>query len=349
MSWSAPRRRPFVSGIFYAFCVAGAALVPSALQAETPAEAGLEERRLELDRRELELKKEELKLEQRRLEIATARKKLLDQASARDVITIQLQGEVLFDFGKGRIRPGSEPTLEKIAAVIQQFPGGQVVIAGHTDSIGGEEANVELSKTRAGAVREWLVTKGGLDKSGIAVEGYGESQPIAPNQTADGGDNAAGRQRNRRVEIKVSEIEKRSPEVEAALKELGARETDESLSINLAGDVLFPFGKATILPDAERTLQKVATVLEQFPDGSVRIQGYTDATGPEEANLALSEQRAAAVKRWLVEKAEITPDSIMTKGFGEADPVAPNAKADGSDNPAGRQQNRRVEIVVTKS
>ncbi len=222
-----------------------------------------------------------------------------------------------------------------------------MAIVGHTDSVGDDKANLELSKARAAAVREWLASKGGLDAKRITVEGRGETEPIAPNET-DAGDNPVGRQRNRRVEIKISEVEKRSPEVVAAIEELGARETEKSLSIILQGDVLFEFGKATIVPDAEKTLKKVAIVIEQFPGGSVVIEGYTDSKGPKEANLTLSEQRAEAVKKWLAEKTSIPPASITTKGLGEADPVAPNAKPDGSDNPEGRKQNRRVQIVVTK-
>lgn len=328
--------------------IVGAPPLPLAAAGAERQPSGAEERRIELERRELELEKEELRLEKRRLGLEEERKKLSEEVAVREVITIQLQGEVLFDFGKAQVRPRSEQTLEKVAAVIEQFPNGQVAIVGHTDSVGAPDANLALSKARAQAVRDWLVAKGGIGAKRITVEGRGEAESIAPNETGDGADNPSGRQKNRRVEIKISEVEKRSAEVEAAMKELGARETDESLSMMLEGDVLFPFGKSTILPDAERTLQKVAVVLGQFPGGSVRIEGYSDAKGPKEANLVLSEQRAEAVKQWLVTKTSIPPEAITTKGLGEANPVAPNAKPGGADDPEGRKKNRRVEIVVMK-
>jgi hypothetical protein len=86
----------------------------------------------------------------------------------------------------------------------------------------------------------------------------------------------------------------------------------------------------------------------QFPESNILIRGYTDAKGPADANLVLSQKRAAAVKRWLVKKGAVTETKIATEGLGEKDPVAENKNADGSDNPEGRQQNRRVEITVEK-
>ncbi len=167
----------------------------------------IEQRRLELEKREIDLRKQELDLEKRRAAIEEEKQKISEEASIRDVITIQLQGDVLFDFGKSKIRPASQPTLEKVAAVLKQFPDGDIEIVGHTDSVGSAETNLALSKARAAAVREWFATKGGFDEKQIAVDGQGASQPIAPNQLADGSDNPAGRQKNRRVEIKISEAE----------------------------------------------------------------------------------------------------------------------------------------------
>ncbi len=116
MNRGGPYERPsFFRLLLVTFALLGAVAAAGA-EKQPPT---VEERRLELERRALELKKDELQLEQKRLEIDAERKKLLEEASVREVITIQLQGEVLFDFGKAKIRPGSEPTLEKVAAVIQ--------------------------------------------------------------------------------------------------------------------------------------------------------------------------------------------------------------------------------------
>lgn len=78
----------------------------------------------------------------------------------------------------------------------------------------------------------------------------------------------------------------------------------------------------------------------------MRVDGHTDAKGDDAYNQALSERRAAAVKAWLAGNARIPADHMGTRGYGETRPVAPNARPDGADDPAGRQRNRRVEIAV---
>jgi outer membrane protein OmpA-like peptidoglycan-associated protein len=116
------------------------------------------------------------------------------------------------------------------------------------------------------------------------------------------------------------------------------------LPIVLSGDVLFEFGRSDIRPDGEPTLQRVSEIIKQRLDVKVLIEGHTDAKGGDAYNLQLSERRAAAVKSWLVGKAGIDGCRITTKGWGRANPVAPNTNPNGSDNPEGRQKNRRVVI-----
>ncbi|MBI3304316.1 MAG: OmpA family protein [Deltaproteobacteria bacterium] len=78
------------------------------------------------------------------------------------------------------------------------------------------------------------------------------------------------------------------------------------------------------------------------------IEGYTDAKGSDSHNLPLSQKRTDSVKDWLVTKGGINGEKLSTKGWGKAKPVAPNTNPDGSDNPEGRQKNRRVEVTVKK-
>ena len=112
--------------------------------------------------------------------------------------------------------------------------------------------------------------------------------------------------------------------------------------------MLFDLGKVEIRPEAEAALDKVGAVIQQFPNSKVWIDGYTDSIGSQNKNLALSKERAVAVKRWLVKKRGLPARNITTEGFGEEKPVAPNINFDGSDNPEGRAQNRRVQITVEK-
>ncbi len=152
------------------------------------------------------------------------------------------------------------------------------------------------------------------------------------------------------LEKKQLELQRKQLEMEeAARKELQIKETEEAVTMKLEGDVLFDFDKADIKPEAERTLDKVGTVIAQFTGGKVLIEGHTDSKGSPDVNLGLSERRAEAVKDWLVKKKGVPESIITTRGFGETKPVAPNTNPDGSDNVQGRQQNRRVEITVEKT
>ena len=143
------------------------------------------------------------------------------------------------------------------------------------------------------------------------------------------------------------ELQKKELELEKARQEMqqaGAR----SMSINLSGDVLFDYDKAALKPAAEESLKKVAVVLSLFPDSTVMVEGYTDSKGTKSVNMQLSRERAQAVKDWLVRNGGVLPANIAAKGFGEQNPVAPNANTDGSDNLVGRAKNRRVSIIVEK-
>ena len=135
----------------------------------------------------------------------------------------------------------------------------------------------------------------------------------------------------------------------AVLKDLGAQVSDTEIRIEMSADVLFDFDKATIKPAAEPALAKVATVLEGYPRAAVRIEGHTDAKGSEAYNQKLSERRAKAVQDWLRKQAALRDVRFSTQGFGAKKPVTPNVKSNGTDDPEGRQKNRRVEIVVKKS
>ena len=136
--------------------------------------------------------------------------------------------------------------------------------------------------------------------------------------------------------------------VKGAAENLDIKETPTDIRINLQGDVLFDFDKWDIRKEAETSLRKLAEIIKKYPKSEVLIEGHTDGKGAEEYNQNLSEKRAASVKDWLVKKGGIEPNRMKTKGWGMAKPIAPNKKPDGSDNPEGRQKNRRVEIVVKK-
>ena len=120
---------------------------------------------------------------------------------------------------------------------------------------------------------------------------------------------------------------------------LETRETARGLIVNLS-DVLFDTAKSTLKPGAREKLAKVSGILVTHPDLKIEIEGHTDSVGTDSYNQGLSERRAESVRAYLVSQ-RIAPQTITTVGFGESRPVATN------DTAAGRQQNRRVELVVS--
>ncbi|MGD1156483.1 MAG: OmpA family protein [Terriglobia bacterium] len=138
----------------------------------------------------------------------------------------------------------------------------------------------------------------------------------------------------------------KAQDLNAALKDLGAKTTETEIRIELSSDVLFDFDKADLLPKAIPALEKVVTVLKSYPNASCSIEGHTDNKGLKDYNQKLSERRADSVKNWLLAHGVSSPMTI--RGWGATKPVAPNTSPSGRDNPEGRQRNRRVEIVVKK-
>ena len=110
---------------------------------------------------------------------------------------------VLFDYDKAALKPEAEQALKKVAVVLSQFPESNVTVQGYTDSKGTTATNMQLSRERAQAVKDWLVKNGGVLAANVSTKGFGEQYPIAPNKNADGSDNPLGRALNRRVSIIV--------------------------------------------------------------------------------------------------------------------------------------------------
>jgi outer membrane protein OmpA-like peptidoglycan-associated protein len=150
------------------------------------------------------------------------------------------------------------------------------------------------------------------------------------------------------LKSKVLDLNYRVEDTGGKVQDLDIKETPTEVRIELAADVLFEFDKADLLPKAQQTLSQAADIIRDKAKGRVRIDGYTDAKGSDALNQRLSERRAAAVQTWFKTKGNVKNVSFVTQGFGAKNPVAPNTKPDGSDDPVGRQKNRRVEIVIQK-
>lgn len=114
---------------------------------------------------------------------------------------VDLPADALFEFDKADLTPGAEAELRKAAELIRKAPPGAIEVIGHSDAKGDDAYNQRLSEKRAHAVADWFASQVGVRQRAFRVSGKGETAPIAPNQTADGMDDAAGRARNRRVEV----------------------------------------------------------------------------------------------------------------------------------------------------
>jgi outer membrane protein OmpA-like peptidoglycan-associated protein len=138
--------------------------------------------------------------------------------------------------------------------------------------------------------------------------------------------------------IAMSESE-RANRLQRELEQLAAKQTDHGMVVSLQ-DVLFDVGRASLRSGAQARLDQLAAVLRNYPERRVLVEGFTDSTGSEETNLTLSQARAEAVRAALMAKG-VAANRIDVRGFGESRPIASNATA------AGRQQNRRVEVVFS--
>jgi choice-of-anchor C domain-containing protein len=112
-------------------------------------------------------------------------------------IQVNLEAGVLFDTGKYDLKPAATEALQELVGLLNNHPDFPILIEGHTDSVGTPEANQILSESRANAVKEWLTANGKVSSNRITTKGYGQTIPVAPNDTPE------GRQKNRRVEIKL--------------------------------------------------------------------------------------------------------------------------------------------------
>tara|TARA_R110002072_G_scaffold142853_1_gene288524 strand:- start:102419 stop:103390 length:972 start_codon:yes stop_codon:yes gene_type:complete len=168
-------------------------------------------------------------------------------------------------------------------------------------------------------------------------------QAIAARDDASAAQSAADVAQDRaamaRSDANVARAE--TEELQRQIIDLNARMTDRGLVVTL-GDVLFETGNAELRGGTPQNLDRLAVFLNQFETRTVQIEGHTDSIGNDSYNLVLSEQRADSVRDYLV-RSGVVESRIVTTGLGEALPIASN------DSVTGRQQNRRVEVIISDS
>lgn len=141
--------------------------------------------------------------------------------------------------------------------------------------------------------------------------------------------------------LDVDAARAQNDELKRQIAELNARETERGLVVTL-GDVLFATGRAELKGASTSNLSKLAAFLNRYPDRTVLIEGHTDSVGSEDSNMGLSQRRADSVKAYLTSQG-IAAYRLDALGKGEGYPVSEN------DTATGRQQNRRVEVVIAEA
>ena len=195
------------------------------------------------------------------------------------------------------------------------------------------DARMAAAKTEADRLK--------LDADARAAAGAAESERLKRENEAQRAsaqaelDRAA--QQNAKLEAEKGELRNKLLQQFNAI--LQTRDTARGLIVNMS-DVLFDTGKFTLRPLAREKLAKVAGIISGHPGLRLDVEGHTDSVGTDEYNQKLSEQRGGAVRDYLTE-AGMAGASVSSKGFGEATPIASN------DSAQGRQQNRRVELVIS--
>jgi outer membrane protein OmpA-like peptidoglycan-associated protein len=172
-----------------------------------------------------------------------------------------------------------------------------------------------------------------------AAKAQADAAALAAQQQAQ-----AAQQQAKAAEEAAAKSEAEKQALRAALLDqfnrvLPTTDTPRGLQVNMA-DVLFAFGKYELQPPAREALAKFSGIVLAHPGLHLSVEGYTDSVGSDAFNQTLSEQRANGVRDYLVQQG-LDPTSVVATGFGKSNPVASN------DTAAGRQQNRRVEIIIS--
>ncbi|HLJ17117.1 MAG TPA: OmpA family protein [Bryobacteraceae bacterium] len=218
-------------------------------------------------------------------------------------------------------------------ALAQANAAQQTALATQAES---ERAAAEKAKAEALAAAE--AARREKAEADAARQAALEQQKLLAAQTEKAQQEAAEAERARQ-KAEQDQAQLRQQLLDQFNQILQTRDTARGLIVNMS-DVLFDTARYTLKPLAREKLARFAGIIISHPGLKVEVDGYTDSVGSDEYNMRLSQQRADSVHDYL-ESQGVNGDNITAKGFGKSDPVADNATA------AGRQQNRRVELVVS--
>jgi len=231
------------------------------------------------------------------------------------------------------VRVAEQPEVDKdLAAHRVYLADRKVEIArAQAETSFAEDQRVQLSAQREKARLDSRTREADAAKGQVAAaRAEGAEQKVAADQARGEADAA---------HAAAASSEQQATELQRQIDVLQAKPTDRGLVVTL-GDVLFMTGRADLQPGTMGNLGKLVAFLNKYPERTVAIEGYTDSVGSEDYNQSLSERRADSVKSYLTGQG-IGSTRLSASGKGKSDPVAAN------DSASGRQQNRRVEVVIS--
>jgi outer membrane protein OmpA-like peptidoglycan-associated protein len=219
-------------------------------------------------------------------------------------------------------------------------------VVAHRAYLAQQRARIAL-KTADYRDAEARVATSGAARNRVLLEAREREAQVAKEQARQAEQARAEAEKRAQALEKSSEVDKADlgaelRRLQSEVSELKARQTERGWVLTLTNDLLFDTGKATLKPGGKRAVEKLAQFMREHPDRDISIEGFTDSSGPDDVNRSLSERRAEAVKQALVARG-VETNRIDARGYGQAFPVASN------DTPAGRQLNRRVEIIINPS
>jgi OmpA-OmpF porin, OOP family len=239
--------------------------------------------------------------------------------------------DIQFEIKQQEIQREDKEKLAVLGTYMNKYPDTTAVIEGHTDDVGESDYNLKLSQQRADSVVSYLVNDLHIAPSRLTAVGYGDTRPIADNDTSE------GQQANRRIDAVIACV----TDI-AGLKVQPAR-------ITMAMELGFDENKSNIGPEYLDGLRQVADFMKANPSVTATVEGHSDkylGTGSDREKLnagvamQLAQDRAQNVVNYLVEKQGISRSRLSTESYGETGRVAYDVTLQ------GQQENRRVNIII---
>ena len=264
--------------------------------------------------------------------IGTAAREAAQAAEDARVIALRRREQESIAAQQAQERQRTEEARARAtAAEAQQQQEAEQRARAEQDRVAAEQARQQAESAQQQAEQ--------ARQAALQAQQQAEQQRLAAEQQAQ-----QAQQQAQQAQLQTQQAEQQREELRQRLQQqlnsiLQTRDSARGLIVNMS-DVLFDLNKYTLKPGAREKLAKVSGILLAYPDLKVQVEGYTDSSGTTEYNQRLSEQRAMTVRDYLVGQG-INLNNVTAQGFGPNDPVASNTTAE------GRQQNRRVQMVVS--